>query len=557
MVKDYLIHDGEIIKPVIQEGIEKGLISQPQMDITKADGLQANAMRFRMPFNWNSNVNPDTKMFSGVSFTVLRQFALVYPIARACINRRIRQMTQLQYDIVSTDEEVEIDSNDSRVQQIKQFFKEPMGNKTRLRELISIMVDDTLTIDATCFEFQRRFNGELMYLVPVDPTTIVLQVTDTGAVPAAPLPAYKQYIGGRLIASFTTDEMIYEAMNPRSYTPYGLAPLESLLLQVESALRGGIYNLNYFKEGNVPEGFVTLPEEEGTTLEEVRQYQEWFDTLMAGDPRMQRRLKILPHGSEYIAAKKPEDMAFEKFEMWLLQQTCAVFDVQPQDIGITLDVNRASGETQQEIGKERGLYPLANYLKEIFDDLIQVEMGFTDLQFVWINIDPTNELDEITVAEKEIKIGALSVDEYRKSKGLDPIGLDHYVMTAKGPVLVKDLDALSAIQLKGAEAAADGNTNTSDKSTKDNPDDVIEAMEQAELKKWRTCIYNDLKENKPLRKSFKSDKVRPEVIEEISNALEGVTTRLQAKYLFDVYVDPRVKSAMELLGATSELRRYE
>src|SRR3990167_6096172 len=228
-----------------------------------------------------------------------------------------------------------------------------MGHKTRLRELLTIIVDDTLTIDAVTFEISRLRGGKFQNLVPVDPTTIALKVTETGATPEPPDPAYVQIIGGRNIAEFTTDEMIYEAMGNRSYSPYGFAPLESLILQAEAALRGTLYNLNYFRENNVPEGFITLPTEVAQNKVQVEEWQMWFDSIVAGDQRMTHRLKILPGGAEYIAAKKPEDMAFEKFELWLLQQTCAVFDVPPQDIGITYQVNKSTAESQSSLSLER------------------------------------------------------------------------------------------------------------------------------------------------------------------------------------------------------------
>ena len=43
----------------------------------------------------------------------------------------------------------------------------------------------------------------------------------------------------------TNDELIYRIMNPRTYTPHGLSPVESLILTITTALKLATYNLSY------------------------------------------------------------------------------------------------------------------------------------------------------------------------------------------------------------------------------------------------------------------------------------------------------------------------
>lgn len=513
-----------------------------QDELKKARALEkadkGKAMQYGVPMNYNQNASPDNRIHTTVPFSYLRRMAVNYPIARACINRRIRQITQLEWEITTIDEIETETGYENTIKAVTQLFQQPMGHKTRFRELINIMVDDTLTLDAVCFEFQKTRGGDFIHLVPVDPATIVLRVTAQGGTPLPPDPAYAQYIAGRKIAEFTTDEMLYETYSARSYSPYGLAPLESLILQVESAMRGTLYNLAYFQESNVPEGFITLPEEVAESKEEVEQWQQWFDAMMAGDVRFQRRLKILPGNSTYTPAKKPEDMAFERFEMWLLQQTCAVFDTQPQDIGITYQVNKATGEVQQEVGKERGLYPMAGYFKEIFDDLIQKELMLENLQFVWTNMNPADRKEEVEIAEKEIKMGALSVDEYREAQGLEPIGMTHAIYTGTGAILVEDF------------LTQDPNEQVDEKS-------VDQQNEEEDLRRWRKCVYNDLAKGRPIRLDFESKYIKPETRKEIAGSLKGVNSKTQARYLFDQYLDKELKASMKLLNIASQMREVE
>ena len=533
--------------------IEKERIPEiVQEELKKAEMLEKkDAMRFRIPFNYNGNQNPDRKPGSDVPFSYLRRMATLYPVARAAINYRIRQITQLDWGITTVDEIEGEKGFESQIRAIQSFFKQPMGPHSRLREMLTTMVDDVLTVDAVTFEKQRTRGGKFLNLVPVDPTTIVLLITETGGTPLPPETAYRQVIRGATVAEFTTEEMIYEAMNNRSYGPYGQSPLESLILQCESALRGTLYNLNYLRENNVPEGFITLPEDQAMTKDQVEQWQTWFDSMVAGDPRFTHRLKFLPNGSTYQPSTKPEDMSFEKFEMWLLQQTCAMFEVQPQDLGITLHINKATSQSQQEIGVTRGLIPLANFIKEIFDDLIQEELGFPALQWQWTNINPVDRKEESDIAKNQIDMGAKSVDEYRIEQGLPPIGLEHYIMTSQGPILVKDFVA-------GKKTIVDPvqeNNATDAEATE--TEDSSEIAEQQDLKRWRTCVYTDLKEGKEPRTAFKSKFIDPEIHEDIAKELATVKSRAHAKILFDRYIDKEMRASMTLLKMAEKMRRIE
>ena len=519
------------------------------------------ATRYRMIRQVNAQNNPDRKPFSDVPFSHLRRMAVVYPIARACINRRIRQATQLSYEVTTVPEIDGEKGYEAQIKNVKAFLKHPMGHKTRFREFLSILVDDILTIDATCFEIARLRNTTLDVsrgLVPVDPSTIVLRVTETGGTPIPPAIAYAQIIQGQVIGEFTTDEMMYESLSSRSYSPYGLAPLESLILQAEAAIRGTLYNLNYFRENNVPEGFITLPEEVATTQDQVEEWQQWFDAIVAGDNRMVHRLKILPNGSEYTPAKKPEDMAFERFELWLLQQTCAVFDVPPQDIGITYQVNKATGETQSELSRERGLIPLTNFIKEIMDDIIQSLLGFENLQFIWTNVNPVDRKEEIDIASEELKLGALSIDEYRQEQGREPLGVGHMVWIGDRLIPIEAVVSGEAFQQQ-QQTGDEEKKPTKDERKEDEEEDEAKKYEQElkDIKKWRTCIYRDLEMGKPLRKDFDSRYIRDDIKKSIQFGLKEVFSHEQAKALFNEFLDPEIRASMKLLQVARQMRGLE
>jgi hypothetical protein len=252
-------------------------------------------------------------------------------------------------------------------------------------------------------------------------------------------------------------------------------------------------------------------------------------------------------------------MAFERFELWLLQQTCAVFDVPPQDIGITYQINKATSETQANLSVERGLLPLGNLIKEIFDYLIQDVMGFEQLQWVWQNINPVDRKEEVELAEKEIKMGALSVDEYRMEHGREPLGLEHFIIGGQ-PFMVKDVisgKAMTYNQTQPEETPTDNTEKPKDSEPELDEEDKKEKAQIQELVKWRKCIYRDLELARPLRTKFPSLHISDDVKKSIQFGLDGVKNRQQAKMLFDEFLDPEIKASIKLLKVARQMRGIE
>jgi hypothetical protein len=330
-----------------------------------------------------------------------------------------------------------------------------------------------------------------------------------GSTPEPPDIAYEQWIRGEKKAEFTTDEMVYLMLNPRSNSPYGLAPLETLILGVDAALKSQLYNLSMLSEGNIPEGFFGLPE--NWTPDQIKEFQNWFDAMIAGNPRFQSRIKFMPGGKGvgFIPTKKPEEMRFLEYEKWLLLKTCALFDVPPEEIGFTEEMSRATAQVQQEVSTKAGLLPILQVLKEFFDDIIQIDLGCPHLQFSWYSLDKKDELRDAEITEKLIPLGLVSGDEWRQQNDLPPIGLKHYIATSAGPVFVEDLLA-----------------------SKTPPQTAPETEVVTELAQWERKCINSLKEGKRFR-PFQSKFIPEDVKKLIDAQLLFAKTKTDVKKIFD------------------------
>ena len=127
-------------------------------------------------------------------------------------------------------------------------------------------------------------------------------VDDTGRRPQPPAPAYEQVIHGRPWRLLTDAELIYLPRNRRPHKAYGFGPVEQIVLTVNIGLRRQVMQLQHFTEGNVPSGLMNAPD--GWSAEQIHQYQEWFDSILAGNTGSRTRLLWGPSGVKYQALKE-------------------------------------------------------------------------------------------------------------------------------------------------------------------------------------------------------------------------------------------------------------
>ena len=448
----------------------------------------------------------------GVSYQTLRDFADYYPIARACIEFRKSEITHLSWSVGPkeiTSKSVTDEKNRKNAKDLIDFFRYPSGKRSpSFTNWLKQIMEDLFVIDAVAVYRRKNRKGDVIGYLPIDAASIELVLLHDGTTPDPPDTAYIQKIHGQEIAHLTADELIYTMMNPRTHTAYGLAPLETLILTVTTALKNASYNLAMLTEGNVPEGFIYVPKDIASSRDQLKEWQDAWDAILAGDPRIQRKLKFLPEGMKYEPTVKPEDMTFERFEKWLLQNTCSVFGLHSSSIGFNFDINRATVETSWEAGKERSLFPTALFLKEFMDEIVQMDLGHPELQFVWTNINPTNKLKEAQVTKILISTGLMAIDEWRLGEGLSPTGVkDPFIMTPVGPIFVKDLVDQSEAGDRPVAPYKPAGESSKPVDTKSLPIPSQGKVDFiTDLRKWKKSALNDFKDGKPFR-SFRTDAI--------------------------------------------------
>lgn len=541
------------------------LIQATIQEMNKSDQPKVTEVPTQMQIGYSYTGGARRKYGSMIDFDTLRTFSVVYDVARVCINHRKRQINNLEWAIVPKDEEAKPEKFKKAIAEITTFFEEPMPNMD-FKTWVDRFLEDLLVLDAGVLWKDKTIGGQLLGLLPIDGATLRLKVESDGTTPLPPEIAYQQVTYGEVSGEWTTDEMYYKYMNPRTNTPYGLSPLECLIIGVDAALRSQMANAALLSEGSVPEGFMSLPE--AWTTDQIKDYQMWFDSLLAGNLSTSARIKMIPGGKGvgYIPTKKQDDMRMNKFEEWLLMKTCAMFDVQPRDIGFEINATPGSGDTQQELGNQRGLVPMANFIKAFFTEIIKKDFGRPDLKFEWKGLQVVDNTFELDRAKAMIEHGAMTINEFRVAQGFEPLKNDNADMPMvynMNPVL---LDKIGETP-EPTDPAIDPES-TAPSAVKPGKDGEEEDKNQAEneiqeMFKWESKVLNYMKRGKGMPK-FEALYIDKSAATLIQGRLSVAKSKDEVKVAFAPFLADAQERALikEALGVNDKIsafkrKRYE
>ncbi|HJU15723.1 MAG TPA: phage portal protein [Stellaceae bacterium] len=384
------------------------------------------------PVGWNSLYTP--RAHESIGFAELRGLADSHDITRLVIETRKDQIEQLSWSIRSRDANDPKADAPKRIDRVTAFWRRPDGEQpfgSWLREAL----EDLLVIDAPAFEVRRNRGGEVIGLDVVDGATIKVLIDETGRRPLPPAPAYEQVIHGRPWRLLTSDELLYAPRNRRPSKAYGTSPVEQIVMTVNIALRRQVMQLQHFTDGNVPVGLVNAPD--NWTVEQIGQFQEWFNAKLAGNTAERMKLIWGPAGAKYQSFK--EAPFKDDFDEWLARIVCFAFSVSPN--AFTRYVQRTTADTLQEAALKEGLEPLKKWVKHLADGVIQKRMGHPDLEFAWDEEEALDPQSQSVILDRYVRAGLYSLNEARAEIGFDPVegGEEPHVYLYAGPVPVSEI----------------------------------------------------------------------------------------------------------------------
>lgn len=378
----------------------------PGTPMQPATGYSVRPRSTDYPVGANINLSPRTA-WGRTSYDTLKAIIDSYDVARMCINHKIDEIRSMEplfqpADGVSGDVDAAIDAARAAL-----VFPDRVNSYD---SWISLLLEGALRYDATTLYRRRNYEGDVIGLEVVDGTSIFPYIDSHGRRPEPPAPAYWQKIKGVTDVWFTTDDLVYERFRPQTDSPFGLAPMESILLTANTDLRFQWHFLQMFTEGTIPAGLMPLPEDVSSP-DQVAEWQDYWDAFTQGDQSILHKLIAVPAGTSIIDTK-PEQ--FDKtFPQYLMTRTAAAFGVVPQDLGIVDDVNRANGETQVDIQFRVNTLPWVRFAEGILNRYLQRDLGLPVKVSLDTGRDKEDRLQDAQVWASAVQNGAVSPDEWR------------------------------------------------------------------------------------------------------------------------------------------------
>lgn len=390
------------------------------------------------PVAYNVQIQP--RDMEAISFAQMRSLADSFDLVRLCIETRKDQISRMRWEFrlkhqsQKRNSEAAESVQDPRIHALTYFFQFPDREHT-WQQWVRMVIEEVLVLDAPAIVPIVSPSGELwsdgkpLYgLEVVDGATIARKIDIMGRTPAAPDVAYQQIIKGLPAVDFTRDQLIYRPRNLRAHKFFGFGPVEQIILTINIGLRRQLHLLNYYTEGNIPEAIVQVPKE--WSADQIAEYQQWFDSKLAGNSAMRRRVTFVPESGAINWTRDPKLQ--DALDEWLARIVCYAFSISPQPF--ISEMNRATAETSVEQAVAEGLQPILAYLADTINFIVARYFPETkgEIEFAWQPDRDPNPMEQAKIWDVMVRNGTLSIDEVRNAMGRPALGIGNGIVTTQG-----------------------------------------------------------------------------------------------------------------------------
>jgi len=346
----------------------------------------------------------------------LRRFAET-PIVRRAINVIKDRIAAMDWQIRVRRGAFLADANEGvrRAQSLRRMLEEP-NHSDSFRTLIEQVIEDALTGGFGAIEMEPTGDPARPALLwPVDGASIRINARWDGS-PSS--PRYAQAMPNQLDAVDLLDaELMYIRMNPRSFTPFGLGPLEVAFETVNQFLSAHRF-AGKLAANSVAQYALWL--NEATPAQHDRLIRWWQDEIEGTG-----RVPLLS------TEQKPEVLRFAQgtdadlrlaWQQFLIRMVANAFGLPPLLLGLESDVNRSTASELADEAFRGAIQPLAQLLAgHITRDLFAKCIGWRDYEFVFNDLNARDEATELAVQVQLLQAGVLTIDEVRAQRGLAPL----------------------------------------------------------------------------------------------------------------------------------------
>jgi Phage portal protein len=290
---------------------------------------------------------------------------------------------------------------------------------------IRMWIEQLLVFDAPCIYPIKSLGGDVLSLRLVSGATITPLLDHSGFIPEPPSPAYQQIILGIPTANlaatgtekkYSVDQLIYSPRNPRVDSRWGFGPVEQIITTLSIGANRQQFLRDYYVSGNVPEGLLPMPE--SWTAQQIKDFQKWFDSMLAGNLKMKRRMIMIPDAKREPTMTKHEALT-DVTDDYLIRVVAFAFSITPQNL--IKQVNRGTAKESSDVAQIEGLEPYLKHIENVINgQVIGRQMKMDDVEFAFLDEREMDPVKQATVDSLYLKSCAYSVNEIREARGDDP-----------------------------------------------------------------------------------------------------------------------------------------
>ncbi|HVT97139.1 MAG TPA: phage portal protein [Acidobacteriaceae bacterium] len=289
------------------------------------------------------------------------------------------------------------------------------------RTLLEQTIEDALVGGFGAIEMELTGDENQPFeLWAVDGATIRIDPKWDGSAESVRFAQATGRLGTDAVIPLRDNQLIYVRMNPRSYTPFGLGPLEVAFETVNSFLSAHRYAGKLASNAVVQ---YALWLNETTPVQHERLIRWWQDEIEGTG-----RVPLLS------TEQKPEVLRFAagtdadlrlSWQEFLIRMIANAFSLPPLLLGLEQDVNRSTASELTEEAFHSAIVPLARLVAEhLTRDLFAKRLGWPEFEFVFNDLETSDEMQEVQMQTALLAAGVLTVNEVRAMRGLGPMAAE-------------------------------------------------------------------------------------------------------------------------------------
>jgi phage portal protein BeeE len=370
-----------------------------------------------------------------LSTEVMRMVYLRSEVVRACVDTLVELVCGCDWAIQPKDEERakwmrgrkpdEYRDQKKRIRWLEKFFGKPNTHET-LDAFHRVLLRDLLIYDAGAYEVVKAsVKGRLLPLElgGVAGDTVEIECSETGI----PMRYWQSY-NTKINVDFELDELAYIKLNPVSWSPYGVSPIETAYVSIASDLNANKYNAQFFEKNGIPPALLAVMGLSGNEFKhlmaQMRQTSRdnpWnIHAFRAGrdaEGKSQQVFELVP-----LSQISNKEMQFTELLTHVVRRITMLYRISPSQIGFTDEVTGGIGsgvaETQVDLMESKGVAPLLKKLEETHtEEVIERVCGWGDLEFKFVQSQTPKEQQEYQRDAGEVTMGAMTINELRSKWG--------------------------------------------------------------------------------------------------------------------------------------------